>query len=75
MTQDVKEIMDSRELAEYLGYTLRTIYKLVKEEGLPVTRLRGQFRFKKDLVDKWLEERMYTGQQDNGEKKMIRRNK
>ncbi|MFQ6003209.1 MAG: helix-turn-helix domain-containing protein [Candidatus Zixiibacteriota bacterium] len=58
MAKEVKEVMDSGELAEYLGYTRRTIYKLIREEGLPATRIRGQFRFKKELVDRWLEERM-----------------
>jgi predicted DNA-binding transcriptional regulator AlpA len=35
MAKEIKEVMDSKELAEYLGYTQRTIYKLIKEEGLP----------------------------------------
>jgi excisionase family DNA binding protein len=59
--------MDSKALAAYLGYTQQAIYKLVKE-GLLAIRVRGHFRFKKDLVDKWQEERMYTGQQANDEK-------
>ena len=67
MPKEVKEIMDSSDLAEYLGYTPRTIYKLIKEESLPVIRIRGQFRFKKDLVDSWLEERTLKNQ-DIGEK-------
>jgi len=37
---------------------LKETQKEVKEEGLPATRIRGQFRFKKDMVDRWLEERM-----------------
>jgi len=60
-TQEAKEIMDTKELAKYLGYTERTIYKLIKEEGLPAIRIRGQFRFRKSLVDQWLEERIYGG--------------
>jgi len=67
MAKEVKEVMDSGELAEYLGYTPRTIYKLIKEEGLPATRIRGQFRFKKELVDRWLEERM-SNTHETGEK-------
>jgi len=66
MPKEVKEIMDSSDLAEYLGYTPRTIYKLIKEESLPVIRIRGQFRFRKDLVDSWLEERILQSQ-DTGE--------
>jgi len=29
----------------------------LKEEGLSATRTRGKFRLKKDLVDRWLEEK------------------
>jgi len=60
IAREFREVMDSKELAEYLGYTTRTIYKLIKEEGLPATRIRGQFRFKKDMIDKWLTDRMST---------------
>jgi len=58
MTEEVKALMDSTELAAYLGYTQRTIYKLIKEDRLPAINIRGQFRFRKDVVDRWLEERM-----------------
>lgn len=51
--------MDSKELAEYLGYSQRSIYNLIKDEGLPTINIRGQFRFKKDIVDKWLEEKTF----------------
>ncbi|RMF86900.1 MAG: DNA-binding protein [Nitrospinota bacterium] len=61
MPHEGKEIMDAREVAAYLGYTPRTIYKLIKEEGLPAIRIRGHFRFKKAHVDQWLEERLDTG--------------
>jgi len=50
--------VNKKELVKYLDYTQRTIYKLMRKEGLPSTRIRGQFRFKKDIVDRWLEERM-----------------
>ncbi len=58
MTKEVQELMDSSELAAYLGLTQRTIYKLIKVDRLPVIKIGGQFRFKKDVVDRWLEERM-----------------
>ncbi len=68
-TKEVKEVMNSGELAEYLGYTPRTIYKLIRAEGLPASRIGGQFRFKKKLVDRWLDERMnqQTGKEQGKE--------
>lgn len=56
----IKEVMNVREVADYLGYSERTVYKLIKEEGLPAINIRGQFRFKKDIVDMWLKDRMTT---------------
>lgn len=50
----------SQEAAEYLGVSLSTLYKYVHEEGLPVLRFPGRrkFIFKKEYIDKWIENRM-----------------
>lgn len=55
MPKKFKELMNLAELSEYMGYTKRTIYKLIKEEGLPATKIRNQYRTKKSMVDKWIE--------------------
>ncbi|MBU1616041.1 hypothetical protein KJ693_12130 [bacterium] len=34
------------------------IYKLIKEEDLPIPKIGRQFRLKKDLVDNRLEEKV-----------------
>ena len=48
------QIMTLREVAKYLGVHEVTIYRLIKETDIPAIKLRGQWRFKKDVLDAWL---------------------
>jgi len=58
--QDSKRnpIMTLKEVAKYLGVHDITIYRLIKETNIPAIKLRGQWRFKKDVLDAWLTSRM-----------------
>lgn len=49
------QIMTPKEAAKYLGLHLVTVYRLIKKDELPCFRLGGQWRFKKDLLDAWIE--------------------
>jgi len=50
----MKEIMTPPEAAEYLTLSVRTIYRLVKNGKLPGHKVGRSWRFKKDVLDKWL---------------------
>ena len=52
------QIMTPKEAAKYLGFHLVTIYRLLKKQEIPATKIGGQWRFKKDVLDAWLMERM-----------------
>ena len=56
MKQDQLEIMTVKEVAVYLKMKPVTIYKLAKEGRIPAFRVASFWRFKKDLIDKWLNE-------------------
>jgi excisionase family DNA binding protein len=43
------------ELASYLKVTRRTIYEWLKKKKIPAVKLVGQWRFRKDKIDAWLE--------------------
>ena len=43
------------DLADYLKVTRRTIYDWLKHNKIPALKLVGQWRFKKDKIDSWLE--------------------
>jgi excisionase family DNA binding protein len=50
----MKEIMTPSEVAEYLSVHVRTIYRLAKKGEIPGRKVGGRWRFKKDVLDKWL---------------------
>jgi excisionase family DNA binding protein len=61
-------LMTIDDLADYLKVTRRTIYEWLKQEKLPAIKLVGQWRFKKEKIDAWLEGQ---SRQTPGEKECI----
>ena len=49
-------LMTIEDLADYLKVTRRTIYDWVKHDKIPAVKLVGQWRFKKDKIDAWLDD-------------------
>ncbi len=52
-----EEILTVKELARYLKMDEHTIYRLARKRVLPGVKIGGEWRFKKDLIDKWIEEK------------------
>ena len=48
------QIMSPKEAAKYLGLHLVTVYRLIKKGELPCFRVGGQWRFKKELLEEWI---------------------
>ena len=55
-----EQIMTLREVAKYLGLHARTVYKLTREGRMPAAKIGGQWRFKRDVLDQWLEAQMHS---------------
>jgi len=51
-------IMTLKEVAKYLGLHVMTVYKLTREGRVPAAKIGGQWRFKRDVLDEWLEAQM-----------------
>lgn len=51
----IQELMTIDELAQYLRVKRRTIYEWVKKGKIPAIKTVGQWRFKKEKIDAWLE--------------------
>ena len=49
-----KEMMDTREVAEYLNINEKLVYKLLKEKKIPGTRVTGKWTFPRRLIDEWV---------------------
>lgn len=59
-----KEIMDVRELTEYLGIGKSKIYNLIRQKKIPASKIGRQYRFSREIIDNWLKERIITEGQD-----------
>ncbi len=47
-------MMDIKETATYLKMNKMTIYKLAREGKMPAFRVASEWRFRRDLIDRWL---------------------
>ena len=50
-----EEILTLQEVANYLKVDEKTVYRMVKSKQLPAFKVRNQWRFKKEDMDKWIE--------------------
>jgi len=50
-----KDVMTLREASKYLGVSPDTLYKYLSERRIPAFKLGNRWRFKKDLLDRWME--------------------
>ena len=55
--ESVKEVMTLREVSQYLGISPDTLYKYLSENRIPAFKLGNRWRFKKDLLDRWMEKK------------------
>jgi two-component system, response regulator, stage 0 sporulation protein F len=51
----MNEILTAQELSTYLKITTTTIYKLAQQGEIPSFKIGSEWRFKRELIDRWLE--------------------
>ena len=56
MVHGPNEIMDIKEVADYLHVGGRTVYSLVKQKKIPGVKVGGQWRFKKSRLEAMFEQ-------------------
>ena len=66
----VREVMSIKEASEYLGVSADTLYKYVSEDKIPGFKLGNRWKFKKSLLDQWMNEKSVARQPR--EKKAVR---
>ena len=49
-------LMTIEEVAKYLRVTKRTVYEWLQKGIIPASKVVGQWRFRKDKIDEWLNE-------------------
>lgn len=51
----VREVLDIRQAASYLGISADSLYRYASEGVVPAFKLGNRWRFKRDLLDRWME--------------------
>jgi len=49
------ELMNTKEVAAYLGINEKKVYALAKAKAIPCSRVTGKWVFPKKLIDQWIE--------------------
>jgi excisionase family DNA binding protein len=62
--KEFKQVMDIKELSEYLGIGKSKIYSLIRQKKIPASRIGRQYRFSKEVIDAWLKEKIITKKED-----------
>ena len=52
----LREVLDIRQAAEYLGISDDTLYRYASEGFIPAFKLGNRWRFKRSLLDSWMVE-------------------
>ncbi len=58
------EILSAKEAARYLRIALPTFYRYIREERIPATKIGGRWKFKRSILEAWLEKRMRDRSED-----------
>jgi excisionase family DNA binding protein len=53
--------MNIREASQYLGISPDTLYRYIYEDQIPAFKLGNRWKFKKTLLDQWIERKISKG--------------
>ena len=56
-----REVMNIREASQYLGISPDTLYRYIYEDRIPAFKLGNRWKFKKTVLDRWMEKKMSRG--------------
>jgi putative molybdopterin biosynthesis protein len=56
MAQRIPQLMNTRDVARYLGINEKKVYALAKARKIPCTRVTGKWTFPRKLIDSWIEQ-------------------
>ena len=51
----IKTLFSTKELAEYTGYSIHSIYYMIKNNTIPYYKPNRKVFFKKDDIDNWID--------------------
>jgi putative molybdopterin biosynthesis protein len=65
-----REMMNTKEVAEFLGIHEKQVYALIKAKRIPCTRVTGKWIFPRDLISQWIVDNARLGSKgETGERR------
>jgi putative molybdopterin biosynthesis protein len=64
----MKEMMSTKDVAEYLDIHEKQVYAIIKAGKIPATKVTGKWIFPRKLIDEWIESNARTGLKQAREK-------
>jgi len=55
------EILTLKEVARLLKVADKTVYTMAQNKELPAFKVRGQWRFRRDDIDRWIDQQQGEG--------------
>jgi excisionase family DNA binding protein len=52
------EVLTVKEASGYLKVAEKTLYRFIREQNIPAFKLGKEWRFKRSLLDAWMEKRI-----------------
>ncbi|HBO34021.1 MAG TPA: DNA-binding protein [Anaerolineaceae bacterium] len=65
MTNDLPLVMTIEEASKYLRIPLSSLYKLAQDGKIPCQKVGRHWRFRKETIDRWLDERSVISNKSN----------
>ncbi|MFB3126172.1 MAG: helix-turn-helix domain-containing protein [Candidatus Acidiferrales bacterium] len=56
-----REVMNIKEASDYLGISPDTLYRYVYNDRIPAFKLGNRWKFKKAILDRWIERKIVQG--------------
>jgi excisionase family DNA binding protein len=53
-----EEVLTVKEVSGYLKIAEKTLYRFIREQNIPAFKLGKEWRFKRSLLDVWMEKRI-----------------
>lgn len=56
--KEYPEVMTVKQVAEYIQIDAQSVYKMAQRGKIPCAKIAGQWRFKKSILDEWLNQKI-----------------
>jgi len=71
MSLKEKEILTTKEVAEYLSLHPLTVHRYAREGKIPAFKIGTDWRFHKKYIEKWIKQKLHPSTQKSADTKLL----